>query len=678
MPDPAERFIAAATAPLADNAELQMTAEAELRDAFANGILDPKRAEGAAQILERKQRPGFLRRLLYGTVILVSLWALAITGRDYLRWKTACGTLFGVDDWINIHLPGIPFVKGPPMAEPGIFGKIKPADQLLLFGDLQVPPAVRYQSLSKRNPEDAAAYAEDAKQKYAWQKFPADFLDRADELDPDNGWFRYFAAGVAASESVQAIDAKGGTEYRIKDPARFADAIRLMEEAAAEPKFDSYRREMLLRRLKVLPPGEDALGRLFAHEYVVTEGPNDHFVHRQVAQAVGAKAREMLTAGDATGLSKLCKTWDLLARRVMDNAASTMPDVLWARIVVTEPPPRELAIAARGLGLETEAKRYEARASAIAARRTPHPAFAGWETVNDHGSIRERRSWWLPLPPPPFTDEELKPGRMADHAFVDRMIACAGWAVCLLFAALAAGCRFFRGRGARLLSLSLSRLAGMYDQAWITGAGVVLPFAIHFASRHLEGLAGLRWCIIYSTPGHLLGSDAALALMLALPVAMAQWRLARHLTGRSGPLWWTLPRAIILLAALAVWIFTCVRGDVGAEALPPGAWEAGLVITACCALHPVLAGLFTILCRPWRHALAALALSRMLVPAYLCGALLAAAASLLWHAEEKAWIGRDALTRIDPAIPAASRFHGETAEGVRREWIAILEGMPRE
>ncbi len=105
---------------------------------------------------------------------------------------------------------------------------------------------------------------------------------------------------------------------------------------------------------------------------------------------------------------------------------------------------------------------------------------------------------------------------------------------------------------------------------------------------------------------------------------------------------------------------------------------AGQQLRDAFASGPLLAGLFIILCRPWKSAVMGLGLSRMLVPAYLCGALLAAAASLLWHAEEKAWIARDTYTKIEPGIPAVSRSKGEVAEGMRAQWIAILEGKPQE
>ena len=106
MPDSSERFIAAAVAPLGDNAEMQVMAGQELEDLISRGKINAGCLAEAAETLEKGEPRAWPRWLLYGATALVSIMALLIAGRDYTRWRIATWTLFGMSDPINVSLPG--------------------------------------------------------------------------------------------------------------------------------------------------------------------------------------------------------------------------------------------------------------------------------------------------------------------------------------------------------------------------------------------------------------------------------------------------------------------------------------------------------------------------------------------------------------------------------------------
>jgi len=185
-----ERFIAAAVAPLGENAEMQVMAGEELRDALERGRIE----EGKAGLLSgRLEKAGGERQAVpwfYGVVGLISVAALAIGFRDLRRWETARYGLIGISDPIQSVARFIPFHSSLVMDPPELLGEFAPSRRELLFGEPGAELWEGYSRLHEQHPNDPALYAEHIKLMAGWNKLPADPLRTADEIDPDNGWFR--------------------------------------------------------------------------------------------------------------------------------------------------------------------------------------------------------------------------------------------------------------------------------------------------------------------------------------------------------------------------------------------------------------------------------------------------------------------------------------------------------
>lgn len=665
-----ERFIAAAVRPLADNAEMQMMAAQELRDAFSRRKIETGRAEALAERLERT--PGNKRRRwwLYGVVALVSVLALGLGIRDQRRWESASYVLFGMSDPILGDLPHLPIPRAAVMAEADLFGDFRPEQEELLFGARNSPGGREYERLSRRYPEDPAIFAEHAKRLSAWEPLPGNFIGAADRIDPDNGWFRYFAAGCAARKAVDSLRHRKSIRYRVKDPALLDEALKLAREAAEKPRFDSYRDEILLRRLALLPPGDDILGRLFVQEYAWSDGGKDHFVHRALGDAIGAKAEQLAAAGETEEFRKLSKVQEILARRVIENAQSTTLDSLWASVVLNSPSPVTMSKAAKDLGLEEEDHHYqqiEKKHEEVKNRRQGRRT----EEFGVRSNIVAKRIRSDGFSARPLDFEELKPGLRAEHALLDRFLSYGGWLVFLVASGLAAFCRFRHGRQARLLSLSLLRALRTRDHLWIIGTGIALPFCGYVAGEHVPSITGADRNILTTLAGSGLRFSAAITLMLSLPVALAPWRLGR-LFGRLPKHRWSWLGKVALVAALAAWVGGGVMEHPAGKLRSAEIFQACMIAVGACLAYHFLAGLLGLMLRRREEILRGLMLSRAVIPAYACGMLLMAGASFLFHAEEKAWIARNTFTKIDPAVPSASRFDHETAMQIRADSLEIL------
>ena len=190
MPDPAERFIEAATAPLADNAELQMMAAQELRAAIDNR---PEAAQGdsleqaAANLEQNARRRERWKAVLYAITAVVAILAAIPVASDSIRLRVGPWAFF------------FPVQK---VAE--LLGPLTPSERLLLFGDLSQPKrAAALERLWESDRKDPALFAIYARASAAERKLPADFVKTADLIDPQNAWFRYLAAGVTGLRSVE-------------------------------------------------------------------------------------------------------------------------------------------------------------------------------------------------------------------------------------------------------------------------------------------------------------------------------------------------------------------------------------------------------------------------------------------------------------------------------------------
>lgn len=685
MPDPAERFIAAATAPLGDNAELQMMAAQELRGGIMFGPLQEHcdSLEAAAGHLETGRNSRHWRRLFYATTAILVVTAGIPVVRDFLKFRVGERSLGSRGTGPVPMTADLPFGGAVPTRLQDIFGDLSANQKLLLFGD----PAAgtfpeRFRALWAGDPTNPVFFADYTRAcSESAAGLPPDFLVSVDRVDPDNGWFHHLAAGLEARDATTfnhfpyRITKHGGRfpEHRIKSPSGVAMALKLMAASAAMPRHDSYEAEIYRQRLEVLPPGDDWVGRWLAVDYLRHHPPGSGMdrYHRDLAGVVAAEAWVLASSGHAPVLAKLAADWETCVIRSLQTPATSPGDLLSisSGIAIASP---SIASAARELGLGDLAENHERWATELrllwAARDIDQDLFRDqggiFSEYLDPYSIQRAG-------PPQVNQEDLKPGRLADHAVTRRLVA-AVWMVLLAAGALLlALTRFFRGYQARRLSGALTAVLTPVDQGWILAGGILAPFALHVLldqatpfGMHDEKLPLGSILLRFSVAG---------SILLTLPVLIAMRRLACRL----GVLGWdrgTLPeRRLVRIAAVLILIagFLAVAFSKRIDDELLG-WSA--TVTSLGMIFVVFASMFG----PRRSLVRWLAVARAAVPGQVLGVLLMALSTLAYHACEKHWIRKDRLSRIEPGIPAANRYQFEVAEDMRKALLKAIAAASRE
>jgi hypothetical protein len=676
MPDPAERFIAAATAPLGDNAELQMMAAQELRDALSSATERPgsDSLEAAAENLETEWPWKRWKAVLYVLAAIAAILAAVPVLRDYDRLRLWEHTYCWMFDEFRMSLPGPPITSDARLRVPDLFGKLTPSQRLLLFGDLSKSTETeRFKALSDSDPADIAFFAEYFRAATAEGSVPVPLLlATADRLDPQNAWYRQVAAAVLARGAFERISHRrpGGRQpaprFRIKDPARLTEAFKLLDEAARMPRFDSHEDELLSRRLEVLPAGDDVLGRKLTESYLAMEPRTWHWSYPVIATSVAARAEELASQGNATAFADLIQSWESFTRRSIDSGgiSAARVEIPSRQFRVNAKP---LAENARGLGLTDVASRLDHLTSSLESRQKAHSMRAeDWSSLLEKGGSasfgllggRQR----LDLPPP-LDGSTLKPGLSAEHAMRARIDSAEVGAFMLLLSLLTAATRFSRGFQVRRLSRPMLGVMRPADYRWILIGGVVAPVLVFLLLDLVTGIVLVRaWdTLVYR---HLTLAGA----LLTLPALIATRRLCKRLGG----LGWDQPRKR-LVGAIALGFM--VAGIAEASDWQP-ARLIGFTFVGTISFISFLVLPFGAFITTRDTAVRWQVYCRAMLPAQVLAVLLMALLVPVHHAREKHWTGLNTLTRIEAGVPSMNRYEHELARRMRLELLEIFEGKP--
>lgn len=669
MTDPAERFIEAAVRPLGDNAELQMMAARELREAIVTNEL-PAGCDTLAQAAENLERGRLANRwkfVLYAVTAVVAIIVSIPVVLEYTRYRLASYALFAMGDSAVVALPGLPFKKDAESRVPDLLGNFTPAERLLLFGDLsKLSEPERFEALWDSDPTNPAYFAEYARDIAGWRPLPVDFLATAEQIDPQNGWFYSLAAAHQAEDAIdrRSLRRKGGSrpKYTVKNPAQLNEAIRLLELAARMPRYESYEEEMFLRRVEILPAGDDVMERQFADAYLHMVPPKSRWIHPAIAWAVAAKAEELGRTGDSAAFLKLVDSWETFVARSIRNSVTSPHEVI-GPVGTLRLTTRDLAETARLLNLSNLENRFARLEGEMESRKdAAHSRSERSEVLNHAGYPESAGVLWARSrteSPPPLTLTDLRPGWMAKRVFYERVAAVVVAVVMLLGVILSVAFKTMRGVQARRLSASLVDVLRPADHAWILLGGVGVPIAISLAIGAFERDSSGERIVLHA---------ALLAgLMLVLPVVLAGRRLGKRL----GCLDWD-KRTVPELVALGVAVAISLAG-VFAAIDPPNLILLCLAALAVAMIAvPYLILPISVLSGPRHVVVRWLAYCRALVPAYAAGVLAMALSVPIFHAREKHWTRLNVLTRIEPGVPAMSRYEFRVAEQLRKELLETL------
>lgn len=673
MPDPAERFLDAATASLAENAELHVMARRELEDAIssAGAGKGDSLAEAAVRLEKARPRRG-VRIALYAATAAVSIISLGLLAKTQGLIDGAVSSLFS----------GAVGDQSPQKVRERLGEGLNSGQRLLLFGDpSQADPGNQFKPLWDSDPGNPAYFARFALSYIAvHDRLPPDFLETAHRLDPDNAWFTMVAMGVTAKDAVKGdrltpAEQKRGVarRYAISDQVRLDEAIRLLEKAAGQPRFDSYQAELLADQIAILPPRTDFASQMPVLVHVAGE-PSDSSPLTSALLAVDAAAWQAADRGDAAAFLRIADQWQPLLRNLAAAESPTFLNGLIVRAAIAATADRHARTTL------PELEELKQRWKPVSDRMRAEKEERERRESNDELKLKGGMLAALSLPvmtkqlqsPIPITDADLKPGRLAEHELFSRISAAVRWLALLLMLLAAA---LYRKRASMLVSRLSARMEDLLkpaDWAWILGFGVALPFVSYLAIYRLTPLGARDWSIAASAFIVPSGQVAAMGfLMILLPVLVARWRLGKRgamLGWQKGRAWMGWSAAICGALSLPGFGLSFASGKGSQPVMMAAAALLGILVVGA-----LLIGIRAVFSKRPALLLRRVTLSRVLVPAYALGMLLLAASMPFYHAAEKRWLAQDRLMEISPEAPAMSRYEWEVAQAMREELLEILE-----
>lgn len=671
MNSEAERLIELAVRPLADNCELRLVAESELRKCIeAHAADQPEAVAQAADSLDRADLHPHRDRwriALYLVTLVVSLPLISHTVR-----QVAQSAVFGK----------MATALSSNIAVPGKIPNLHPDQYLLLYGDARAGTGSdRWKPLWESEPENPAYLAEYAGNYFKeHENLSPEILAAAENIDPNNGWFLAFAAVTNADSavkrekrSVQEKEADTAAVMTIMDEKQLEEALALIHQLAAKPQFTSYQADLLRQRIALFPPRKDFVSQIPLLGYVAalqTHGIS----FRKLADILAAGAQQSAAKGDVEGFRRIVGDWRALVI-ASAKGGSTVIDLLVVKATMSVPA-ANFRDAARTLGLEEEARYFQDLVELFKAEKEARDQRRGAESVEQE-AFRTKSSILGGLTgpmlgrqvhsPPSYGAEDMRPARYVDHAWIGRGFSGFGWSLLGLGLIVAAGLRCNKSKMTGRLFRRMTDLLGIRDWGLLFSGGVIFPLLWYLVITRLTPLTARDWSVTYLEFIPLTGQFGSFLLSLfILPSVIASWILAKRgavfgLSPRFPWLGWLA--AVLALAGVPVF---------GAVSLYSGAGNmvfALAILPACSMLLWVLSGSAS---RRGQHELRRATLGWIVFPVWVSSMLVLALLIPLHYAEERHWIQKDRQSEISVEAPAMSRYEYDVTQILRKELLELI------
>lgn len=675
MTHPTEPLIETAVRPFADNAEMQLAATRLLGEITESNDGNAPEAIKRWDAVDSRKRKPVWRIVLFTVMAMVSAIMLVDVTRDMLPYVRMYSSL-------TSFIPSGPAIRYQQQFE----ARLSTSQKLLLFGDSSRPTkAGRMKALWDSEPENPAYFGEYAKAYLSERDtLPPDFLETARRIDPHNSWFTYLAAAVECKGSIEkrkqsktSKDAGEARTWDIRDKAKLDRTLALLHEARSQPECRNYTKELTRQRIDFLPR-DNPTDNLHSITYLAGGSSTDILYIRNLMDGIGAKGWTLGEEADATGLQGLIEDSDAFVTALAGVEVSTMIEVIVFKVCAAGTS-KELGAAAAKLGLAADAarltethRRFEAHKLARDSRK-PTPDRVGPAA---NGALLA--SLTLPMvarqmeTPPPLTDDDVKPGRLADHELFARTSCIGAWIILLVILCGTAGYRYRSSALIRRLAKRMEALMRPADWAWLLGGGLLLPLTYAMILNRLTPLGGrdfgLQTTFMLLPAAHFLGLTV---LMILAPLLITRWRLGKraavfgfaNIRSRSG---WLAAACAVAFIPMVGWA-ACAGSEVGL------AVAAGLILVPSLWLLVVM--LRAIFSKP-SMLLHRSTSARVLLPVYATAMLILVSLAPIYKAAGQRWFERDTLIRLDPAYPSMTRYEYEAAVQMRKEFRELL-GLER-
>ena len=669
--DPPPDWLTSVSRPFDDNPELQLAARQELAKRTADA--DPGALSSLGRRFDTIDQVAPKKRILLSwfPIALSTLLTLGIGLPTTLSYR-------GVSQSMKSMQGPVPGVYDS-MAEAA--SGLSPEDRLFIFGDQTQPTSeLARKALWETQPKNPALYADYISH---CDPLPADFLETARRIDPDNGWFLLVAAGELGRKAVEKVERPkppGEGErpiagpWKIKDEEKLREALDLIAAAAAKPRIEYYGTGLLKERLKRFPPEKTFVSRLPRLIIAASASSGDAFNLLGTASAISARAYLLGEAGEGEATLAHVKLGELHCERLSHQDGNLIFHLInlanCLRVY------GHLIDACEKAGLEDEASRLRPRFEAIRKIRKRGLDWEGEEAMRfrKHGgilaSITAPAVGQFGIPPPPV--EDMKPGRLMNYSLVERGFLWASTIHFLVLSVMAIIMARLRGKLPTRLGRRVSHLLGPADWIWILGLGTLFPLAWLFAITRLTPLGCRDLSLIFFSYQPFFAQYTATAyLVIFATLCTVRWRLGAH-AGVLGfkpprPRWSLLP---VATCAVCIPLAGCMRFG---SSLAPLYVAAGL-LTATSLWMLWLAGRTLFGNRshsPYRATIATI-----LAPAFAITSVIMIVLVPLTHLSERHWISQDELGRTSPENLGMGRLEADAVRVVQAKLQSALDAKP--
>jgi hypothetical protein len=581
-----DQFIAEVTAGLKGDPELRRDVSAEIgshldaavEESRAQGRTDEESLDDAvkafgspmalagdlAQANRGRMRLRGLVRLAMGAIVVPAAIALAawmaVRTVEKVSIASAMLQVFTLPNSIPAIMP-MSYEK----AEERIASRwhLDQRERVIVFGDHTKPTRSEQQrALCELEPSNRMFYANYIRHRmqdsYTNAVAVIGELRAGEQLDPDNAWYNYLAAG-AMMQQAGKWDRKGeGTNKSMRltilDTNLLEEAMAEFQRGVDKPFCKTYESDLMALRRSLMPKDggiDDELLKIGMTAGVLLPHLS---LYRDMARVSTEYAATLMAQGRTNeAVAVLGRLMPFAEDQVRDSWC--LIEILVAGAVVGIVEKQAVPMLERaGLHKESEAMRLRVEAA--------NAPFKAWrDTVkNQDVSKLQGKAGILTgmlvqaIGAEGLADSDFAPGRYRDYVMLEQsavMFLIALFAVSLLLHGILA-LRWWRGNGAG--SASFLVLPDGRQALWIVSVSVVLPLLVFLVYTRWSGLAGRENAIVLNFWRHVL---EVFALGWTILVA-ATWMTQRFVKRRCLALGVPVPRKRVAIAWFAVW-----RSDYG-------------------------------------------------------------------------------------------------------------------
>ncbi len=523
------------TKPLADNAEMKLSAVQILEQTFDAEHPSVPQAMQRLEARDKKKFPAIGKIAIWVSAVSLLGFAISSDVRVFLK-------ISEIYDWEWLE-----DIEVPPAPR-----KLNQQERLML-GDSDIFDVTVKRRLFETDPTNPAYFAEYASEyKRQHNSLPPDYLETAERIDPSNSFFIYWAAGVIGNKSLERKSFKRSKssfriidgvklrplpreqEYTIKDQAAYEEALALLKKASELPKFRTFTNQMTAAKVRLITTDNFAS---YENGY-----ESNYFTHAcgvlslyGVFEVFSARAEELSKSGNESEFQLLAAQQKalLLALAYNEDINSANEYNYWIIAYVTV---INFHAAAERLGLSEVAENYRKQKEAfvaeqdyfqIRAKKSEHTFQINRASPLGASSHLSTNQFTRVIPP--LHDSYLEPMRLVEHELLGRF-GILFVSIFLMIGALTVYLfRFLTTKAILLPAKRIAMLIRLSDWIWIFSFGIALPILVFLYISRLSPVSGRDYSCShfqFAFPGlHLV---VLLLTLLLAPAIVTRWRLTRR------------------------------------------------------------------------------------------------------------------------------------------------------